>query len=206
MSCQVGGVNVSRETFERLEDFSALVSKWTQKINLISPSTLPEIWERHVSDSAQLYRFSPDIVEKWVDIGSGGGFPGIVVAILAKEKSPRTVFTLIESDQRKVTFLRTAARELGLNAHVLSDRIESATRQQANVVSARALTALSSMMPLVQRHLKSTGTALLHKGKRYATEVADARDSWRFDLEEHRSLTDPEGRILAIRNLRCVGP
>lgn len=202
----VGGVNVSRETFESLEQFAELVKKWTQKINLIAPSTLPIIWERHICDSAQIYRYAPDVVDSWVDIGSGGGFPGIVLAILAKEKAPMTDFTLIESDQRKATFLRTAVRELGLTAGVLCDRIENVPNQQADIVSARALTSLSGILPLIEMHLKPTGRALLHKGKNYAQELQTATKTWQFDLEEYPSLTDPDSRLLAIGNLSPVGP
>lgn len=205
MDRKVGGIDVSRETYEKLQRFSELVLKWTSKINLISSSSIPDIWDRHICDSAQIYKYAPEKAEKWVDIGSGGGFPGIVVAILACADAPHVKFTLIESDQRKVTFLRTAARELQIDVKVIADRIEYTPKQSADVVTARALTALSSIIPLAMRHLSPTGVALLHKGKRSVVEIADARALWQFDLEEHRSLTDPDGRLLAIRNLSPVG-
>ena len=117
------GTSVSRETMERLEYFGELTAKWTVKINLIAKSTIPDIWNRHIIDSAQVFQYA-ESPQHWVDIGSGGGFPGIVMAILAKEHAPETKFTLIESDARKCTFLRTAARELGLNLYAITQRIE----------------------------------------------------------------------------------
>jgi len=141
MGTNVAGVNVSRETMADLEAFATLVAKWTAKINLIARGTVDSIWDRHVVDSVQLYKFAPKTYKKWVDIGSGGGFPGIVVAILGKEMNPQAQFILIESDQRKAAFLRTAARELGLSVVVIAERIELAPEQDADVVSARALSA-----------------------------------------------------------------
>lgn len=205
MSSSVAGVNVSRETIADLEAFAQLATKWTPKINLIARGTIGDIWDRHIVDSAQIYRFAPESYDTWVDIGSGGGFPGIVMAILGKALQPAARFVLIESDQRKATFLRTAARELGLPVDVIAERIESAPQQAADVVSARALAALSGLLPLAQRHLKTDGLALLHKGRQARQEVADAQKNWSFDLEDHVSITDPESRILAIRRIKTLG-
>lgn len=205
MSIDVGGVNVSRETYDDLKSFADLVRKWTPKINLISPASIPELWERHIVDSAQIYRFAPESYKKWVDIGSGGGFPGIVMAIIAKTQQPNASFVLIESDQRKATFLRTAARELNLRVTVLAERIENAAAQGADVVSARALSTLSTLLPLIERHLNSDGQAILHKGKKAGEEIADARQNWRFDLEEFSSLTDLGGQILIVKGISRVG-
>lgn len=205
MTTHIAGVDVSRETMGDLELFAALTAKWTAKINLIARSTVDQIWERHILDSVQLYKFAPKTYAKWVDIGSGGGFPGIVMAILAKEMHPESQFILIESDQRKAAFLRTAARELALPVRVIADRIEEAPEQNADVVSARALTALSGLLPLSQRHLKSEGLALFHKGRQSAQEVAEAQKTWSFDLEDYPSITDPDARILAIRRINTLG-
>ncbi len=205
MGMTIAGQDVSRETYEQLQQLSDLVQKWTKKINLISPTTISDIWERHITDSAQIYPLAPENFRKWVDIGSGGGFPGLVVAILAKAKNPQATFVLLESDQRKCTFLRTVIRELDLNASVIATRIEDAPPQLADIVSARALTSLSALMPYLETHLSPTGQALLHKGKRHAEEIAEARQSWFFDLEDHQSLTDPDGRLLVIKGIRRVG-
>ena len=205
MAHLVGGMDVSRETIADLEAFSKMVAKWTPKINLIAHSTVDQIWDRHIVDSVQLYRFVPKELQKWVDIGSGGGFPGIVMALLGKEKHPDAKFVLIESDQRKATFLRAAARELNLSAEVIAQRIEETTPQNADVVSARALSALSGLLAQTSRHLKHDGLALLHKGRQANQEVADAGKIWSFALEDHASITDPEARILAIRRISALG-
>ncbi|SFR53951.1 16S rRNA m(7)G-527 methyltransferase [Yoonia tamlensis] len=201
MRHDLGGANVSRETIDRLQEFANLVRKWTVKINLISPSTVETLWERHIIDSAQIYASAPNSFEKWVDIGSGGGFPGIVVAIIGKEKQPDAEFVLIESDLRKATFLRTAIRELRIPATVIADRIEVAPPQDADIVSARALSTLSTLLPYVDRHLNPAGIAILHKGKKASEEVAAARDNWRFALEDSPSLTDPHAQILVVKGI-----
>jgi len=205
MGLQQVGIDVSRETLDALDAFGELTAKWTRKINLIAASTADEIWNRHIVDSAQLYQFAPSNFKNWVDLGSGGGFPGIVVAIIAKEKAPNAQFTLIESDQRKATFLRTAARELALNATVISERIEDTPAQGADVVSARALAPLSGLLSHVDRHLAHDGLALLLKGKQAAKEIAEAQKTWRFELEDRASFTDPDARILAIQRIESLG-
>lgn len=205
MSHLVAGKDVSRETYDDLTKFGDLVGKWTPKINLISSSTLPNIWDRHIVDSAQLYQYAPQTFDHWVDIGSGGGFPGIIMAIYAKTEQPSATFTLIESDQRKATFLRTASRELNLNVKVLSERAEEAEPQQADVVSARALATLSTLISMASRHMKPGGTALFHKGKSASAELAKARQNWVFDLEQQASFTDPAARLLVIQRISRVG-
>ncbi len=205
MKYHIAGRDVSRETYDDLMQFSELVAKWTPKINLIAPSTLPDLWNRHIVDSAQLYQYAPESFDHWVDIGSGGGFPGIVAAIYAKTMQPAATFTLIESDQRKATFLRSAARELDLNVEVRSERIEHAPPQGADVVSARALATLSTLLSMALRHMKTDGYALFHKGKSVADEIAKARQDWVFDLEQHPSFTDPDARLLVIQRISRVG-
>jgi len=197
--------DVSRETYDDLVQFADLVRKWTPKINLIAASTVPDLWDRHIADSAQLYRYAPINFDHWVDIGTGGGFPGVIMAIYAKTQQPNATFSFIESDQRKATFLRAASRELDLNVNVIAKRIEETDPQQADVVSARALSTLSTLLPLTTRHLKPNGQALFHKGKRAAEEIAEARQSWLFDLEQHPSFTDPEARLLVIQRISRAG-
>lgn len=194
------GVNVSRETTDDLRAFADLTAKWTTKINLIAKSTIPDIWNRHIIDSAQILQHGIG-QSHWVDLGSGGGFPGIVIAIMAKELSPKTKFTLIESDARKCTFLRTAIRELDLNAYVLTQRIENSETQGADVVSARALASIFDLLPHLERHLNPDGQALLMKGRTYVDELAGIRDDWAFDLTEYPSITDPDSRILSLKRI-----
>ncbi|MBR2574077.1 MAG: 16S rRNA (guanine(527)-N(7))-methyltransferase RsmG [Loktanella sp.] len=197
----VGGIDVSRETMADLQGFVALVLKWTPKINLISASSESMIWDRHIVDSVQIYRYAPDDVRLWLDIGSGGGFPGIVAAILGKARHPDAQFILIESDQRKVVFLRTAIRDLGLAASVHADRIEDVPPIGADVVSARALGSLPVLLPLVARHMNPAGVAILHKGRQASSEIDEARQNWRFELEEKPSLTDPDARLLLLQRI-----
>ncbi len=197
----LAGVAVSRETMAELERFAGLVQKWSPKINLVSARSLDDIWQRHVVDSVQLYRFAPDRFDHWVDLGSGAGFPGVVMALLSKRNLTESRFTLIESDQRKAAFLRTAIREFGLNAVVLSERIEAVAPLGANVVSARALAALDQLLELSARHLGPDGICLFPKGRRAEDEIAAARKLWSFDLDDQQSRTDPEGRILKIERI-----
>ena len=139
-----GSLDVSRETIDRLSHFEQTLLKWNPKINLVSKSSLQDIWTRHIVDSAQVFLLAEDHISKeedsnWLDIGSGGGFPGLVIAILAAERATRLSVTLIESDKRKAAFLRTAARECGVRVKVISNRIEKVDPQNADFLSARAL-------------------------------------------------------------------
>jgi len=193
-------MDVSRETMERLSTFSDLVTKWTQRINLISSASTADIWTRHIVDSAQLFPLAGPF-RHWLDVGSGGGFPGIVIAILAAEKSPVSKVTLVESDQRKATFLRTASREIGLAANVLTDRIESIPSLDADVFSARALGSLDSLLGHAHLHLTPGGIALLPKGRNANAEIAAAQANWAFELARCPSITDPEAAILRIKGI-----
>lgn len=204
MSQVIGGLNVSRETYQLLQLFSALVLKWTPSINLIGAATKADIWDRHIVDSAQIYHHAPTSFSTWVDIGSGGGFPGIIAAIIAKEFAPQAQFILIESDQRKSTFLRTAIRECQISAIVICDRIEQAPPANGDIVSARALGALPAILPLICRHLKPTGVALLHKGRQAQQEITTAQREWAFDLAAHPSMTDPDARLLVMQRIHRV--
>ena len=176
--------HVSRETLERLDAFAALVSKWSARINLISRKTLPEIWSRHILDSAQIFDLKPEHAAHWLDIGSGGGFPGIVIAILAAETNPNLKISLIESDLRKCVFLRTAVRELGLAATVLNTRAEDGPALSADVISARALAPLDTLLALSHRHLAPGGVMLFPKGRENEAELRKALETWRCDCEK----------------------
>ncbi|TNC48158.1 16S rRNA (guanine(527)-N(7))-methyltransferase RsmG [Rubellimicrobium rubrum] len=197
----LAGLDLSPVTLERLDALDSLVRRWTEKINLISPATVPDLWTRHILDSAQLWPLSPVGAKAWADLGAGGGFPGLVIAILATEAGSPKV-TLIESDGRKCAFLRTAVRELGLSALILDQRVETAPPQAADVVSARALAPLATLLPFVARHLAPGGTALLPKGRDHAAELDAARTAgWRFEVEAVPSRTDPAARILRLTGL-----
>lgn len=196
--------DVSRETMEKLGDLVQLVEKWTSRINLVSTSSRKAIWTRHIADSAQLFDLAPTAGHNWLDLGSGGGFPGLVVAILALEKKPDLAVTLVESDQRKCAFLRTAIRELVLNARVLSTRIEDMEPQAADVISARALADLSTLLGFFARHAGADTTGLFPKGKNWQKELKDARAQWSFDVEPITSVTESEAVILKIKEVSRV--
>ena len=196
-------LNVSRETLARLETYAALLQKWNPRINLVSRNSLADLWTRHIVDSVQVFRVGPE-TDHWVDLGSGGGFPGLVVAILAAEEMPACRVTLIESDQRKSAFLRTVARETGVSCTVLSERIETAPPQQAGVLSARALADLNTLLSYAERHLAPGGTALFPKGVSWEKEVEEARVQWSFDLDPITSLTEPGAAILKVEGVSRV--
>ena len=204
MAMPAGLLDVSRETLAKLEQFADLLGKWNARINLVAPSTLPDLWSRHILDSAQIFHHAPDDARHWVDLGSGGGLPGVVCAILAYEARPECRFTLIESDKRKSAFLMTAIRELGVSAKVLTERVEQAPPQAADVVSARALAPLPALLALVARHLAENGTALLPKGKNHSAELAAARRGWHFDHVAIESQTDPLARVLILKEIMRV--
>ncbi|GAA6209713.1 16S rRNA (guanine(527)-N(7))-methyltransferase RsmG [Cognatishimia sp. WU-CL00825] len=197
-------LDVSRETIERLEKLAELLEKWNPKINLVSKSTIADLWNRHILDSTQLFKMSPDIAGHWLDIGSGGGFPGLVVAILNTEKKRPWQVTMIESDIRKCTFLRTVLRETGVSAEVITKRIESAEPQNADVLSARALADLDKLNGFAEIHLKTTGVALFPKGNQWKKELEFAQKSWKFNHEAINSETQEGSVILKIEGITRV--
>lgn len=169
---KVVGRAVSRETEGKLRAFSQLITQWTARINLISKATEDDVWHRHIVDSAQLFPHIPAEAARVVDLGSGAGLPGLVIAMLAAELRPGLSVTLIESDLRKATFLRTAARELGLNVFVLSRRIEQTDPLGADVITSRALAPLVRLLPLAARHLAPGGSCLFLKGASWRDELS----------------------------------
>jgi 16S rRNA (guanine527-N7)-methyltransferase len=197
----VGGVSVSRETLASLRAFEAEVLRWNQAVNLVSRGDVEHLWGRHIVDSAQVFQACPPDARSWLDLGSGGGFPGLVVAILAREAQPDLRVTLVESDQRKAAFLRQTAQKLGLDVDVQPKRIESLPPQAADVVSARALAPLVDLLTLSAPHMKPGAVAVFPKGARHAEEVAEARRLWSFDLETVPSASQADAALLIIRKL-----
>lgn len=194
-------MNVSRETTERLEHYASLLRKWNTKINLVAKSTIGDLWQRHIEDSLQLCKHIPDNTKHLVDIGSGGGFPGLVIAIESMVTGNPSSTTMIESDQRKCAFIRTVLRETDSKADVLSQRIEQVPPQNTDVITARALADLSSLFEYAERHLSSTGTALFLKGKNWRNEIEQAQNKWKFEWDAVESTTDSDAALLIIRGL-----
>ncbi len=196
--------DVSRETQERLTAFAATLRQWNPRINLVAPASLDHLWDRHILDSLQLFALRPATARHWTDLGTGGGFPGLIVAILAAEQAPDLRLTLVESDRRKAAFLATAARAAGVKPRILAERAESLPPLQADVLSARALAPLTRLMSHAHRHLAPTGIALFPKGARHAEEIDEALADWRFTVQKIPSRTDPSGVILAIDGVARV--
>lgn len=210
--------NVSRETCSRLETYQALLQKWQKAINLVGASTIDDFWRRHAADSAQLLALAPTHWQKWLDIGSGGGFPGLVIALLLAERTalndalndaPPAMVHLIESDQRKCTFMRTVIRETGALAEVHEGRVEDIALEKAggsdvftqiDVISARALAPLPRLLelaaPYFATHTNTETKGLFLKGKNWAEELQKAEQYWQFDVEVVESRTNKDARIL----------
>ncbi|WP_322417177.1 16S rRNA (guanine(527)-N(7))-methyltransferase RsmG [Mesorhizobium huakuii] len=195
---------VSRETFDCLVAFESMFQKWNRSINLVAQSTAGDVWQRHILDSAQLARIEPDATH-WVDIGSGGGFPGLVMAFLLAERDGASI-DLVESNRKKASFLQTVIGQFNLPARVVARRIEDshALVSQPQIVTARALASLSVLLDLSAPWLTSGARGLFHKGRDYRAEVQESVNRWAFDLVEHPSVTDSQGVILELSNLRPV--
>lgn len=204
MKPDAASLNVSRETFERLEIFADLLVKWNPRINLVAKSTISTLWDRHIRDSLQLSRILEHTAPVWADLGSGGGFPGLVIAITAAETGNPGQTILVESDQRKATFLRTVVRETGIKATVIAQRIEEVEPLQADVLSARALSDLSTLLGFASGHLAAEGRCLFQKGKTWKSEVQSARSLWQFSYDAIPSETDSEAVVLNIKGLSRV--
>lgn len=197
-----GIVDVSRETFDRLQSYANLIRKWNGTINLVSNATLGDLWTRHFLDSAAAFAAADVTGGRWVDLGSGGGFPGAVVAILAAEKAPDLKVTCIEADLRKATFLRTVSIETGVPIGILSRRIEQAPPQAAQVLSARALAPLGQLLGHAERHLSPDGIGVFLKGESWRSEVEDALETHRFSVENRPSPTNPGSAILVVGDIQ----
>jgi len=194
---------VSRETLDRLKIYESLLQRWQKTINLVAPSTLTQIWARHFADSAQILALAPPEPKTWVDLGSGAGFPGLVVATLLAQKG-HTKVTLVESDSRKAAFLRETARELAVPVDILPLRIEAAATRvslhRACVVSARALAPMPRLLALAHPFCGPETCCLFLKGREALRELQTAETEWNFESELVPSETDPEGRIVIIKN------
>ncbi|SDX37495.1 16S rRNA (guanine(527)-N(7))-methyltransferase RsmG [Paracoccus sanguinis] len=188
-------MSASREA--RLATYASLIRKWNPAINLVAPATLANLEERHLADSAQLADLAPADGD-WLDIGSGGGLPGLVVAICHPERPTR----LVESDRRKVAFLHSAIRTLDLpQCEAVAARIETLAPANARHLSARALAPLSRLVPYLDRHLALGGTGWLMKGRNWQAELEAAGPLPNYRVIAHPSVTDPEAAILQLDRL-----
>lgn len=200
-------LGVSRETEEKLRDLENQIATWSKSINLIARSTVNELWNRHILDSAQLFRFAPENASLWLDLGSGGGLPGLVVSLLSQDLRPGLAVELVESDQRKAAFLKLMAARFELRTTITKDRIERLAPRQASVVSARAFSPLDNLVGFAKTHLNRNGLAIFPKGRNHDQEMAQARQSWTFACTAEPSILDPESKILLISDIQAAkGP
>jgi 16S rRNA (guanine527-N7)-methyltransferase len=197
---------VSRETMHRLELYARLLKQWQKTINLVAPSTLGHVWHRHFADSAQLVHMAPSRARTWIDLGSGAGFPGLVVAMLLAETNHCEV-RLVESDTRKCAFLREVARQTGIAVDISNARIETLSTQAriaaVDVISARALAPLDRLFELSAPLFSRDTQALFPKGREVDAELEAARRRWTFESTCVPSLTDSAGRIVRVGALRA---
>jgi 16S rRNA (guanine527-N7)-methyltransferase len=194
-------LNVSRETFEKLEVLERELRRWQAIKNLVGPATLDRIWDRHIVDSLQLLDLAPD-AGIWLDLGAGAGFPGLVLAIAGAERGLQV--HLVESNSRKCAFLRHIARLTGASGKVHEARLETVVPGfvgKADVVSARALASLAMLLDWTEPLLKAGTMGLFPKGRDAEIELTEARKKWTFEAEILPSLTDPEARILRITSI-----
>lgn len=179
-----------------VQRYRGMLGEWSARMNLVGPSAFESFWRRHALDSAQLLPLQPEAL-RWTDVGSGAGLPGLVLAILGKDRPGMTV-QLVESMQKRCAFLRAVVEELQLPASVVPGRIEALPSEPVQVLTARAVAPLPRLLDFSERLLKRGAVGLFLKGRRVEEEVEEALQTWRFDYALSPSLSDPEGRILRI--------
>lgn len=196
--------NVSRETIERLRIYEALLKQWQRAVNLVAPKTLEHVWQRHFADSAQLLAHAPR-AKTWLDLGSGAGFPGLVVAICAANRDNSLVH-IIESNAKKCAFCQEVVRETGCSVEIHNARIESRGIEDkliaADIVTARALAPLDRLYELAAPYLRCGATGLFLKGRQVERELGIAAKNWRCEVFLHPSVTGARARIVEVKSLR----
>ena len=189
-------LDVSRETLERLQAFESLLRQWQKTVNLVSASSLDDVWRRHFLDSGQLCRLLAD-AKSVADIGSGGGFPGLVVAIIAG-----LPVTLVEADNRKAAFLREASRLADADTKVIAGRAEAVPPAPVEAVTARAVAPLVKLLPLAEPWVRPGGRCYFLKGATIENELTDARRLWDIKYDLVPSLSDPAGTVMCVKEFR----
>jgi 16S rRNA m(7)G-527 methyltransferase (EC 2.1.1.-) len=189
----------------RLDVYVELLVRWQRTINLVAPSTLPDLWTRHIADSLQVAAAAP-AARRWVDLGTGGGFPGLVTAIALAESADADIH-LVESDKRKAAFLRTVARETGAPATIHAERIEAfvpAYDDIVDAVSARALAPLPHLVAMSEKFLLNGAVGIFPKGQTAASELTGFERSHRFEVESMPSRIERSASLLIVRAVRTV--
>jgi 16S rRNA (guanine527-N7)-methyltransferase len=199
---QIEKIDVSRETYANLETFQNMVLEWNNKFNLISKSSAEDIWNRHILDSLQLLKFINDKAEKLYDFGSGAGFPGMVLAIAIKDIFPNLKVSLMESIRKKTIFLNEVKTKLNLDVDIYNERVENLKLPKADIITSRAMASLEKLLNYAYPFCKKETELLFLKGKTWEDEIKTALIKWKFDYEAFESITDKDGKILFIKNIR----
>ena len=197
----VKSLNVSRETLNGFYEYETLLTKWNEKINLVSKNTLVDIWERHFLDSGQIIKHVEASGKRWVDVGSGAGFPGLVVALLLRDRKIDCNLVLVEKNPKKGFFLNEVIRKLNLNVEVVNDNIYTLEPLNADILTARAFSELNNLIEISFRHRKRNGLCLFLKGENYRFELDKTLNYWFFDYDIVDSLSNPSGKIIRVKNI-----
>ena len=194
-------VPVSRETLARLKTYASLLAEWNSRHNLVSQNSLRDVWRRHFLDSAQLAALIPSTAQTLIDLGSGAGFPGLVLAELCRDQLK---VTLVEATAKKCRFLETVVARLDLAVEVVNARLEDLPVQRFDIVTARACAPLTRLLGHAQQFAGPNTRMLFLKGQNVEAELTDSSKSWRMTLFRHPSATDPSARVLEVRELAHV--
>lgn len=197
--------NVSRETIDLLKTYEASLNEWQNKMNLVSKNSLPEAWNRHFEDSMQLFVLLPQGAEIVYDFGSGAGFPGMVLAVMAKEKTPYLKFKLVESIGKKTLYLKYVKEITGANVEVINERIENIKPEIADAITSRAMCSLTELLRYSRPFCGKKTKMIFLKGRNYKEELQIAKQEWNFKLEVLPSQESADGVILIITNLHHKG-
>ncbi len=193
--------DVSRETLLKLRAYEASLQEWQNKFNLVSKSSLDDAWNRHFIDSMQLFKFIPQSAQSLYDFGSGAGFPGMVLAIMAADKTPYLKVSLIESIGKKTLYLKHVSEICSVNVEIFNQRIESLPKNKVDVITSRAMTSLSDLLGYAYPFCKKETVCIFPKGKKHQEEIDEAKKHWQFECQIHPSETSSEGVILVITKL-----
>jgi len=196
--------NVSRETIAKLKTYESSLVEWQNKFNLVSKSSLETAWNRHFLDSVQLWEYIPENARTMLDFGSGAGFPGMVLAIIAAEKQKELKISLVESIRKKTLYLKAVKELSGVSVNIINDRIENLSPQVADVITSRAMSKLENLFAYAYRFTNKNTVMIFPKGKSYSEEIKEAQKKWRFNCEIKDNLFDNEGKILVINNLSPI--
>ena len=197
----VKSLNVSRETLNGFYEYDTLMSKWNEKINLVSKNTLVDIWERHFLDSGQIIKHVEVSGKRWVDVGSGAGFPGLVVALLLRDRKIDCDLVLVEKNPKKGFFLKEVIRKLNLSVEVVNDNIDTLEPLNADILTARAFSELNNLIEIAFRHRKKEGICLFLKGENYRIELDKTLNYWFFDYDMVDSLSSSSGKIIRVKKI-----